>query len=139
MQVDEMEAGRELDALVAEKVMGWRRVSDGQFYFWPSKEMVEALRMSHPDLLAVDYFAAPEFSADIAAAWKVVEKMYSDGWTVSVGSLAAKPRGWRCTVSHMHADDFYRHPESYEANADTAPLAICRAVLKAVGVEEVSP
>lgn len=46
--VDKMQAGREMDALIAEKVMGYR---------------------------AADIVSVPEYSTHIAAAWQVVERM----------------------------------------------------------------
>ena len=60
-------AGRELDALVAEKVMGW--VPGAGF--------------------ANDTYWS--FSTDIAAAWQVIEKMLNDGYGTSI---ADGPHGW---------------------------------------------
>jgi len=96
MRVDEMEAGRELDALVAEKVMGWE---------------YEARSLFRP-------------SQDIAAAWEVVEKLKMC-----------------CGYSHGRGDPFAMlECEKFSTLvvcADTVSLAICRAALKAVGIEEV--
>lgn len=104
-----MEAGRELDALVAEKVMGldcsWRCVTlDGT-----GRDRGPARRIK-------------PYSTNIDAAWEVVEKLkenhtvnihgYSDGWEVGLigpGSAAV------------------------DGQAETAPHAICLAALKAVG------
>jgi hypothetical protein len=147
MGVEEMEAGPELNALVAE-VMGWR-----QFDFqglestigtkpdtWYDPDHLGRCWKGSPFRIGDRYdhlFVPWAPSTNIAAAWQVVEKLYSEGWTINVGSLAAHPRGWRCTLTQMHADDFYKHPQTWEANADTVCLAICRAALLAVGVEEV--
>jgi len=68
-------------------------------------------------------FTLPSYSTDISAAWRVVEKM-SDGETPNDVELRTSVRGWRC--------DFFK---GY-ANAETAPLAICRAALLAVMAEE---
>lgn len=104
MSIDSMPAGREMDALVAEKVMGWRLDDDG---FWTliADPMCQA---SKPKA----------YSSDIALAWEVVEKMgrpcnltfHHDGrWAMQFGG-------------------------SGSGLGDTAPLAISRAALKAVRV-----
>jgi len=67
----------------------------------------------------------------IAAAWELVEEPYTDGWVLTVGTLAQVPRGWRVEMVHLHGHDLAQHPTNIEANADTAPTAICRAYLKA--------
>lgn len=55
-------AGRELDALVAERIMGWTRLHvDGELFGIPPGHMQEAL--------------VPSYSMDMAAAWGVVERL----------------------------------------------------------------
>ena len=117
---------RELDALVAEKVMGW----------W---------QRTHPEGLWVDWHrpsghyadAVPAFSTDIAAAWEVVEKIHENcgpnRWCFrleDVGQATNRPIGayWCAT--------FEKYSTYYSATELTAPEAICRAALAAVGVEE---
>lgn len=71
--IAQMEAGRELDALVAEKVMGWTMFSyqmlgsggAGEFRWIPPG------RRDHVSNIA----PVPRYSTDIAAAWEVVEKV----------------------------------------------------------------
>lgn len=58
--VTELKAGRELDALVAEKVMGW--VPGAGFE-------------------RDTYWA---FSTDIGQAWLVVERLATDGWSYQI-------------------------------------------------------
>lgn len=100
MNIDAMEAGREMDALVARQVMGW-----------PEQDC-------HPGALA---WAGWSPSTDIDSAWDVVEKMIEKHRVDLHGLRGGKD--WRCWVAGFdHAD------------APTAPLAICRAALKAVGV-----
>ena len=97
-----MEAGAEMDALVAERVMGF----DTHKYpcgasFWPSKE--------------------------IADAWRVVEKvsgkdrLFNVKYASGVGALAQVV--WR--------DESLDCGCMIEEEAPTAPLAICRAALLA--------
>jgi len=114
MNIDEMQAGRELDALIAETVMEMQRVEEGNIYFWPSPEMVARLLELHPDVLAVDYFPAPHYSTDIAAAWQIVEKL-----------------GMQCGFSIYDREPFAAH-KRVSTVASTVPLAICRAALKAI-------
>ena len=116
-----MPAGRELDALVAEKVMGFIKLPFPGLpkYQKPTKDGV------------VPLYYVPNFSTDISAAWEVVEKMcdgdknkfmiYRFGfgpkkpkirWRVSWG------QGWENLLSYC--------------DAESAPLAICRAALLTV-------
>lgn len=82
-----MEAGRELDAEIAEKVMGWRREKRHYTYvgdrivlvppFKPEKKNVYGYRYGiHINGLWVAH-QMPEFSTNIADAWTVVERMQS--------------------------------------------------------------
>jgi hypothetical protein len=75
MNIKEMEAGREMDALVAEKVMGWKECKRG----WDTEGKGHEIRMWTPDgeLLPVLYLAKDMWnpSTDIAAAWLVEERI----------------------------------------------------------------
>ena len=125
MNIDELEAGRELNALVAEKVMGWTDLHwvdggyDGKGNYSPTGYYGKG-----PDRAV---FLTSKFSTDIAAAWKVVEKIACSGLIVRVtwdfNPLAS------CSI---HKDD-HLWTMIAECICDTAPLAICRAALKAVG------
>jgi ABA sandwich protein len=133
-------AGRELDALVAEKVMGWIDLgprwsdSNASGYRWMRQDK---------KLLTEQEF---EPSTDIAAAWAVV-KLFANfkapGTTHDAVEVLEAPHG----QAHVHIYDTspggYVGPkgesipqaEPVNVWADTAPLAICLAALKAVGVE----
>jgi hypothetical protein len=65
-----------------------------------------------------DMLLLPDYSHEIAPAWSIIEKLV-DG-TPNDFELRTTIRGWRC--------DLYLG----SANAETAPLAICRAGLIAV-------
>jgi len=99
MNYDEMPAGKELNELVARKIM---RVTG---HFW--------LR----------------YSQDISAAWEVVEKIIAMSYTVLVSNGKHSPQSqkWHCIITIIPQQGGYR-----DGYADTAPLAICRAALKAV-------
>lgn len=101
-------AGREMDALVAEKVM--RRTATPWDY---------GDRRKHP-----------YFSTDISAAWQVVEKMMRE----TVGCLYFDLYG-DTMISSRHPTEFtcrIRMNGEHVGRAKTAPLAICRASLLCV-------
>lgn len=104
-QIEAMGPGREMDAAVAEQVMGWKRNGG----FWQRERQIVAPIGSWSP------------STDIDAAWKVVEKMgethsVSVEWFGSAYRVNMTKRGdswnWRNNVEHLFA-----------------PLAICRAAL----------
>lgn len=129
-----MEASRELDALVAEKVMGFylhkRRDewNDGDPYFYvtyPNFDGHGSDELIHK---------IPNYSTDISAAWKVIEKVQE-----SCGGIDLK---------------FNRHDRMWETDflasdndclilgcdgAPTVAHAICLAALKAVGYSASEP
>lgn len=117
--MSDLPAGRELDALVAEKVMGWRRLPDTPEWGVP------------PDYTTGGALGWRPYSTDIAAAWEVVEKL-REGWLeVNLDCTAFNCANTvRCCVTKQGQ----QHPPfPLYADAKTAPLAICRAALRAVG------
>jgi hypothetical protein len=138
-----MQPGPELDRLVAEKVMGWRRMTWIEQCSQSDDYVCEEYDSSMPDewcSLREDglwiaqhlveerngyYEGAWTPSADIKKAWEVVEKLKSEGWSYSVSDHtlphATKWTGW-------HLAEFGDFCDS----AETAPHAICLAALKAV-------
>lgn len=77
--MEEMEAGEELNRLVAERVMGWQfreeRVTrpDGSSFL---TDGLEPSHMWHDDNYG--RYAIPPYSTDIAAAFEVIERLRSD-------------------------------------------------------------
>ena len=119
---------RELDALVAEKVMGWQ---DARAFFpWPeSGVMLDNYAMMPPYGGAIrDIAHVPCYSTDIAAAWEVVEKLDGGG--------ERKTFWW--TITSPGDDTMYSarivegSVEIAYAIAPAAPEAICLAALKVV-------
>ena len=114
-----MNPGRELDALVAERVMGWWRGDDEapEGEGWYKYDELERFLDWSP-------------SRSIADAWGVVEKldMFGDRdmW------LARTAQG-RWEMLDM-ATCMNERPERLIAFGDTATHVICLAALKAVGV-----
>ena len=109
-EILQLEAGRELDALVMESVFGIKR-NDG----------TEQYVIGHN---------LPHFSTDISAAWEVVEKMIELKMFINIGHGGIL---WRINVSSRK---MYERLEYTGITAMTAPLAICRAALLVVGEEE---
>jgi hypothetical protein len=118
-----LKPGRELDALIAEKVMGFRCVVDkGNGNVSWIAYGVYGETHTPPMAWKKWNYKVPPYSTDIAAAWEVVEKM-SEQWPQY--QLAKIEDGW----SVMWGFDGYGWPE---ATGKTAPEAICKAALLAV-------
>lgn len=135
----EMTAGRELDALIAEKVMGvepmlsWQVMSldERSSVFSGTKDECERWLESHAKLFPISAYAGyhvgawkhhPHYSTDIACAWQVVEKMRQlryEFLLITVRSSEFEARFW--------SDN-----PTCKALTHAAPLAICLASLKAV-------
>jgi len=119
-----MNAGRELDALVAEKVMElavghWGEKGTPEFegmVAWPIKQ--------NPML---GQFELPHYSTRIEDAWRVVEKLD----LLFDYEIRRTMAGWQIG-GHWWYNDGEGGFNVY-AEAPTAPLAICLAALKAVG------
>jgi len=100
MDINTMPAGPEMDALVAEKVMGYTSCA----------------------------FGVPRYSESLEAAWEVVEKM-KPVWRefrLSFGPYLAGKEGLK--------DGWELEPalgSPVYGYGETAPLAICRAAIKA--------
>jgi hypothetical protein len=140
-----MKPGRELDALVAEKVMGftWQSVP------WLNQEQkclappFKPLNEENTTVGDHIYKQVPHYSTDIAAAWEVLLtrfsfhfRDYEDGggsvgvdWTV--GRCEPGSKLIFCEIEMWNGDGYERIIEK----AETEAHAICLAALKAVGVE----
>ena len=124
-----MKAGRELDALIAEKVMGLTRHDES----YVAEGVGKVLRFVWRDgcgtcVYSGDMFL-PHYSTNIADAWGVVRKM---GMVLieNSGEAFGQPDEWNVQfVGH----DSEGEPHWVSASASTCELAICLAALKAVG------
>ena len=134
MNYDEMPAGPELDALVAEKVMGleWREwIPYGAPQGWFPKDAPTLNWRDEKDRAydpPEDKADLPAYSFDIAAAWEVVEKL-DLAWWPEIGRMT--DGSWYCEICRG-ADEPSKVGWPLRAVASEAPLAICRAALKAV-------
>jgi hypothetical protein len=114
---------RELDAEVAQKAMGY--AYDGVAWW------------THSSGQRTSVDGLPRFSTDIAAAWRVVERITDpDGpfgaqkW--SFGMEYSSVIGWVVDFTPRTRHPKAREYPAFQAQATTAPEAICRAALKAV-------
>lgn len=128
-----MVADRELDALVAEKVMGM-----AQPEWTPTHEEVASAYVSASRSgwyrwpWEINYWGrekpiqweSKRFSTDIAAAWEVVAKLKADGM---MWCIYDTPSGVKCGINRAPMECLA------SVEAETAPLAICLAALKSVG------
>lgn len=121
-----MEPGRKLDALVAEKVMGWTLNR-----FWP----VCDLRIDQSKQCEqwfneeAQYSDLPNYSTNLKAAWEILE-------IISCHSLEVyweEYFGWRCEISLW--DTVIGDMKVTKERGDTAPHAICKAALRLYGVD----
>jgi hypothetical protein len=127
-----MEAGRELDALIAEKVMGWSSQADG--LYWDAgnhrtRLVLGSIIAKKRDEMGLEnahgFVFAP--STNIADAWEVVRKM---GMVLieNSGEAFGKLDEWNVQfVGH----DKEGEPHWVSESAETVELAICLAALKA--------
>jgi hypothetical protein len=110
--VSELKAGPELDALIAEKVMGWKVKHFLTINIYEAYDEEE-----NPVILGKEF--SP--SGNIGDAWQVVERL---NWDVKVTKYYdLKPK-------------YQVHIFTYDGVimefAETVPLAICKAALRAV-------
>jgi hypothetical protein len=144
-----MKPGRSLDALVAEKVMGWRVWPEDrtahewdQFLPWPrgviTAHGLVVIRSDSHNIWTSDKRWSP--STDIAAAWEVVNAMpdrarmaiFAPGAVVEPGRHNGED--WFVRIyAAPNDDDPWNWDEPINVFAPTAPHAICLAALKIVG------
>lgn len=144
--IDKMPAGREMDALVAEKAMGYRFHQEpyDNRLFGSVKGLLGWVSIN-PD--GTEAFGETktgfrDYSTDTGAAFEVVEKVkdrFKDAqFAVVYRAAYDDPQkwiaGWRTERTYASGQFFlWDWSEIFGyAEADTAALAICRAVLKAL-------
>ena len=139
-----MKAGRELDALIAEKVMGlpvkdYRGTGRQPALSWAGEYVgIGWAANDEPYIVRDDKGWAgcphvaliPHYSSNIAAAWEVVERLVSTpGPNGDHHSVQVDYSGGAVVVIDENED------WQVSAIAGTVPLAICLAALKAVSQE----
>lgn len=132
--MNELQAGRELDALVAEEVMGWIRTTgidmSGTKEYDPKRIITGwtfAVHLENQDTAV--YFLdehIPHYSTDITAAWEVWTKL---PYPKQLFQLAQNEYTCFCGGDMTPGGVDYE----WTATAETAPHAICLAALEAIG------
>lgn len=128
MNIDEMEARYEINALVAEKIMKWKKSGNN----WIDAKTDKWRAYVDGRKLPLDYLLESVFvfdpAVEIASAWLVVEKLNEQKrWLFILEQIGAKgDQNWNAVFwdSDSNVD--------YSAEAHTVPLAICHAALKTV-------
>ena len=132
----EMTAGRECDALVAEKVMGYT-LSELSLPAYPKYKLFDIESGEFSGYVK----EVPHYSTDIADAWEVVKRMPIPFKLEKCWEKAYQigPEGWSacwCTDADCEGcNENSRCTNGDDAWAETAPLAICRCALKVAGVK----
>jgi hypothetical protein len=118
-----MPAGREMDKLIYDKILGYK-----SFYSLDGELIDEEI-----------FAAVSNYSTDISAAWEVVEKMIKEGFEYDIeyhpneywpneDKSRLEDIRWRADFCAYPGTDMCHNIQA----APTAPLAICRAALLAV-------
>lgn len=142
-------AGRELDALIAERAMEWTWWSFANVSFlvppylakhfgehpaigWRKKRLPETTELAAAFPTDYGHVRLPHYSTDIAAAMEVVEKMRERFPRVQITTHENLEGAW-----YIEFDDVNdgTRPDSPCSNAicDTLPEAICLAALQVAG------
>lgn len=126
MKIEDMEAGAEMDAMVAEKVMGWRTYNRNTAW-WVDAEIETGMVPSggfRGFTSGMDRFAP---STNIAAAWMVIDTLSPKCAVLDVYRQCDRRGWWGCRI-------WFGKDEEHDviSSAPTAPLAICRCALLAV-------
>lgn len=116
-----MTPGRELDALISEKIFVVRADYRTEYTF-DGKTEIRHYSIPTPGDWA--FTMLPHYSTDIKAAWEVVEKL-GYGWNIDKGN----------DTEHEFVVYFSNPEGQWKAVGDTAPHAICLAALKAIEVK----
>lgn len=112
-----MKPGKELNELIAEKVVKLRQHPDYK-HLW-----------NDPARNGSPFIPLPDYSTSIGDAWKVIDVLKKN-WKISLAFNGY----WECELSRVDQNDLLAdititRQETY------APLAICNAALKSVGHE----
>lgn len=135
-------AGRDLDALIAEKVMGWTWRKNTKVRSGGLPDFAAGTRTLSPDddcgmlkratgnePISVGLMRrVPYYSSNIADAWSVVAKMRKQDFSLDM-QISSGPMN-SCRVQFWPNDCA---DEDGIVFADHAPEAICRAALAAIG------
>jgi hypothetical protein len=129
----EKREARELDAQVAEKLMGheWFVSSETgrrAIFALGAQPKWFVARADGSEQLAAFWDHCPHYSTDIAAAWLVVDGMARRGFHARL-KTPFTPSDLCFAGFTPHGSTGWNGRGDYEASAESMPLAICRAAL----------
>lgn len=128
-EILEMKPGRELDAMVAEKVIGlecypshkaWMQSGMPHIQYWSGAVQYPAYwNEAHEEALSV-----PDYSTDICAVWEVVDKL----------KICITPQSIGAPEEYAYMVEYENEPavKRIQIFSSTAPEAICKVALSAV-------
>lgn len=119
MNIDEMSAGRKMDALVAEKAMGWTQIQ------WLNS--IDDFCGTSPRG-GQSFVLLPHYSTDIEDVHDIIEHLTNLGCIVSVSW--GPPINERHFVNVQILSALAPGADGVDSTVQAAPLAICRAALK---------
>lgn len=131
-----MRPSRELDALVAEKIMGWTSCEitsrTETRLMWPPDSPKNVFEYKTDGLMGPNKeLRVPSYSTDIAAAWEVVEKIRSRQDYVCF-EISSEWKGENCPADKNFYARFCIGRGTLVGYSDSAPTAICLAALEAI-------
>lgn len=115
LRLQDMKASRDTDLIIAQH-MGWKW--DGKVAISPTGSRCD-MQQKDP------YWWLPYYTSDMTAAWELAEKL--DMWVIVTHDIKGNRTGY-CAMPYK---------TRITARANSAPLAICKAFLKAQEVTEI--
>lgn len=127
----ELPPGRELDALIAEKICGHKVIKSRHWHFIREEQW-------YLDVDCGEYL--PPYSTSIADAWLVVEKLKpieitNNSKTLLAGAIGTEQiHKWFISICvlRLEGSSDWMNSKYVYASSETLPHAICLAALKAI-------
>lgn len=115
-EIDAMPAGRDLDMLVAEKIMGWEHDPESPYFCHRT--------LPNGNVAEIEADWIQHYSTNIADTWDVVAAIWIHTHHFEcVWRHDDRNQGWVAQFGR------HSHDNAAVATGETAPLAICRAAL----------
>ena len=125
-QIEQLPAGRELDALIAEKVMGWREqiAAKGPYVMHQGQPIWLG---GHKDMP----MSCAHFSTELAAAKQVQAKLFADGYDVQIWQNHDPAANSKMFLVQASKNAYYSlaAPEPIWADGETEALALAHVAL----------
>lgn len=131
MTPTDLPAGRELDAVIAQTLFGYKRPGPESPVGWLCKTNMGPFAdcdcESH-----LESEKCPDYSTNMEDAWQVVEKLRRDGYEVELDGFDLCGNAiWECVLNG--------HGHEYGGKSKEPAEAICRAALKAIEATAPAP